>query len=121
MQHLTFEQLPDAVALLLEKVSDLEKLLTKDRLQEDAQDEVMNIAQAAKFLELSVPTIYTKVSRREIPVNKPGGKRLYFSKTELIRWIRGGRQKTAAEQFDPAMHLEGGFMRQRKRSANRSH
>jgi len=49
--------------------------------------------QAAEFLSLSVPTLYTKVSRKEIPVNKRG-KRLYFSMVELSEWVRSGRKKT---------------------------
>jgi len=59
-------------------------------------DELLTIQQAADFLKLSVPTIYSLVSRSAIPVNKRS-KRLYFSKKELTDWIKAGRKKTTIE------------------------
>ncbi len=59
-------------------------------------DQLLTIQQAADFLKLSVPTIYSLVSRSEIPVSKKG-KRLYFSEQELTAWIKGGRKKTLQE------------------------
>ncbi|WP_180904144.1 helix-turn-helix domain-containing protein, partial [Flavobacterium chungangense] len=44
---------------------------------EESQDELLNIQETSKLLNLSVSTIYSKVCRREIPVNKQG-KRIYF-------------------------------------------
>lgn len=60
------------------------------------QDSLLNITQAAELLGLSVPTLYSKVSKREIPVNKQGN-RLYFSRLELTEWIKTGKKKTLAE------------------------
>lgn len=59
-------------------------------------DEFLNIQLAAEFLRLSVPTLYTKVSKGELPVMKRG-KRLYFSRTELMEYIKEGRKKSNAE------------------------
>lgn len=59
-------------------------------------DELLTIQQAAKFLNLSVPTMYGKVAQRSIPVMKRG-KRLYFSRTELMDYLKGGRKKTTDE------------------------
>jgi excisionase family DNA binding protein len=54
-------------------------------------NQVLTIEQTALFLNLSVGTIYNKVSRREIPYRKPkSGGRLYFFKSELINWIDDG-------------------------------
>jgi len=47
-------------------------------------------------LNLSIPTVYSKVSRNELPVMKRG-KRLYFSKLELLEYLKGGRKKSVAE------------------------
>jgi excisionase family DNA binding protein len=96
MEIITFDKLPEAVTLLLEKVSNIEALLTGQYLQQPEQDEPLNIIKAAKFLDLAVPTVYSKVSRKEIPVNKQG-KRLYFYKSELEEWIRQGRKHTTNE------------------------
>jgi excisionase family DNA binding protein len=60
------------------------------------EDQLLTIQQAADFLKLSVPTLYGFVSKSQLPVSKKG-KRLYFSKRELIDWIKTGRKKTAAE------------------------
>lgn len=58
--------------------------------------DLMTIKDAAKFLCLSVPTIYSKVSKGEIPFMKRS-KRLYFSKQELTSYIKQGRKKTNDE------------------------
>ncbi len=59
-------------------------------------EDLLSIKEAAKFLHLSVPTIYGYVSKNEIPFSKKG-KRLYFSKQELTEWIKTGRSKTTLE------------------------
>lgn len=62
----------------------------------ETKDTLLNAEQAAKFLSLSITTLYIKVSRNELPVMKRG-KRLYFSLTELEEYIKAGRKKTAKE------------------------
>ncbi|MCC9167599.1 helix-turn-helix domain-containing protein [Pontibacter harenae] len=59
-------------------------------------DQLLNVDEAAAFLGLKKETLYGKVRRREIPVNKQGN-RLYFSKTELTEWVKGGRKLTTQE------------------------
>ena len=59
-------------------------------------EQLLTIQEAAKFLNLTVPTIYSKVSKRELPVMKRG-KRLYFSSTELMEYLKEGRKKSNAE------------------------
>ncbi|ROI14618.1 helix-turn-helix domain-containing protein [Epilithonimonas hominis] len=59
-------------------------------------DELLTVQEAAELLKLSRPTIYSKVSRRELPCMKQG-KRLYFSQTELLNYIKEGKKKTFAE------------------------
>lgn len=63
---------------------------------QDEADQLLTIKQTAELLSLSVPTIYGLVSRGEIPHSKKG-KRLYFSKQELLNWVKAGRKKTNAE------------------------
>jgi excisionase family DNA binding protein len=59
-------------------------------------EKFLNIQEAARFLNLTVATIYSKVSKRELPCMKRG-KRLYFSSTELKEYIKEGRKKSYAE------------------------
>jgi len=113
-QVLTFEQLPQAVTLLTKEVGEL-KLLLQHSLQQHPTtappDEVLNIKQAAAFLGLTVPTMYTKVSKAELPVMKRG-KRLYFSHGELTEYLKTGRKKSNAEiEAEAATYLKkkGGY------------
>lgn len=97
-ETLKFEELPNAVTVILQKVSRLESLLKQkqDNTTAEARENILNIQETANFLNLSVPTIYSKVSRGELPFMKRG-KRLYFSSTELMDYLKKGRQKTRNE------------------------
>lgn len=105
MEKITFEQLPEAVALLLEKVRRIEALLENQPAAGVDVIRMLNVTEAAAFLDISVQSLYTKVSRREIPVHKPG-KRLYFNQQELLDWMMGGRLKTRQEiEREAEQHL----------------
>lgn len=99
MENLTFEQLPTAVTLLTEKVSELTRLITQQQAQTPTNSQperLLNIQEASKFLSLSVPTIYSKVSKNELPFMKRS-KRLYFSSAQLLAYIQEGRNKSISE------------------------
>lgn len=88
--RITFEQLPDEVAKIHEKLDKISELLVlKETSRDLSEDTLLNIQQAAQFLSLAVNTIYSKVSRKEIPYIKKG-KRLYFSRDQLAEWIKSG-------------------------------
>lgn len=59
-------------------------------------DQLLTVKQAAEFLSLAVPTIYSMVSRQELPVMKRS-KRLYFSRDELMDYLKEGRKKPISE------------------------
>jgi excisionase family DNA binding protein len=93
----SFENLPQAVNELSERLKSIENILnSKDHTPQSEADQLLTIEQAANFLNLSVPTLYGYVHKAEIPFSKPA-KRLYFSKQELINWIKSGRRKTNTE------------------------
>ena len=96
MEKISFENLPQAVGLLLDKVDLLEQLLKSQQNTSAPSDRPMSITEAAKFLNLSVPTLYGFVSKRTIPFSKLG-KRLYFSEAELTSWVKSGRKQTCTE------------------------
>lgn len=97
-QVFTFEQLPQAVAVLTKEVSELKQLLLQKSNQQPtaSPEQLLTVQEAAKFLNLTVPTIYSKVSRGELPYMKRG-KRLHFSSIELMQYLKEGRKKTNAE------------------------
>ena len=96
MKPFTFDQIPKMMGKLFEKMERIELLLSNIPVGQGHKDELLTISEASKFLNLAVPTIYSKVSRNEIPVNKQG-KRLYFYKSELLQWISSGRMRTDQE------------------------
>lgn len=84
------------------RLSNIENLLldlkhsTKEIVPQSEQDELLTVQAAADFLSLSVPTIYGLISKGELPVMKRS-KRCYFSKIELINYLKEGRKKTLSE------------------------
>lgn len=108
MEHLTFDQLPAQVARLATETCEVKRLLQQllHGSQPDTYtDELLTVHQAAEFLHLAPPTIYSMVQRKELPVSKRAG-RLYFSKAELIEYVKAGRKKTAAEiETDAAAYI----------------
>src|SRR5690242_2630807 len=76
----------------------VEEALTKNnqRLNADASNKLMSVEEASNFLNLAPQTIYGFTSQRLIPFSKRR-KRLYFSKEDLIAWIKEGRKKTRDE------------------------
>jgi excisionase family DNA binding protein len=97
MENLTFDKLPEAVTMLTKEVSELKRLfIERQETPTEQPEQLLSIQQAAEFLSLSVPTLYSKVSKGELPVMKRG-KRLYFSRTELMEYVKAGRKKSNAE------------------------
>ena len=96
MEKLTFEDLPGAIAKLLERMERIEMLLEGEPAGGTVQEEMMNVRQAAEFLELSVPTIYSKVCRGELTAYKPGHK-LYFDRRLLTEYIRSVKKQSNRE------------------------
>lgn len=88
--------------LIEAKLSFIETLLLdlKHKPQEQCEqpetDKLLTVQDTAKFLTLSVPTVYSLISKGELPVMKRS-KRCYFSKAELINYLKQGRKKTSAE------------------------
>ncbi|WP_282117737.1 helix-turn-helix domain-containing protein [Maribacter aquivivus] len=98
-QDLTFEQLPQAVTILTREVSELKRLLIEkqeNKTLAEEPEQLFNVQETAKFLNLTVPTIYSKVSKGELPVMKRS-KRLYFSSIELMEYLKKGRKKSRTE------------------------
>jgi hypothetical protein len=89
--------------VIAENENDLRKLITEvfraevSKFQLDAsikdEDQLMTIDEAAAFLKLSKQTLY---AIKEVPAMKKG-KRLYYSKNDLIKWLQTGRRKTTVE------------------------
>lgn len=58
--------------------------------------EILTISETAKFLSVSLPTLYQKTAKSEIPHFKVGRK-LYFKKSDLLNWIESKPRFTDSE------------------------
>lgn len=95
--NFTFEQLPKAVNDLQETVNEIKRLLLiKSNDPQPKADELLTVQDTAKFLTLSVPTVYGLISKGSIPCMKRS-KRVYFSKAELINYLQQGKKRTVSD------------------------
>ena len=96
MESLTFENLPTAVAELQKGQSELKTLLLQKTESKPEIETPIPPGGVIPITRLSKPTLYGYVQRNEIPYHKKGN-RLYFFKSEIIDWIKTGKQKTLKE------------------------
>lgn len=68
----------------------------KEQGEQPEADELLTVQDTAKFLSLSVATVYGLISKGQLPVMKRS-KRCYFSKVELINYLKAGKRKTVTE------------------------
>lgn len=93
MDKLSFEDLPEAVGMILEKLDALQASIAGQTAVEAKEQEPMNIDCAAAFLGLAKATLYSKVCRGEIPAFKLG-KKLLFDRSELHSYLLSNRTRT---------------------------
>ncbi|WP_418508930.1 helix-turn-helix domain-containing protein [Corallibacter sp.] len=60
-------------------------------------DIIYSTEEACEFLNISKSTMYKLTSSKSIPFSKPGGKNMYFLKSELEKFLLGKRQITNCE------------------------
>ena len=66
-------------------------------LPEQKNFELLDLNQAAEFLKLKPSYMYSLIHQNKIPHYKPNGKRVYFIKSELIKWIMGSKVRSVDE------------------------
>ncbi len=60
-------------------------------------DEILSLSEAAEFLKISKSCLYKKSSQKQIPHYIPGGKKIYFKKSDLEDWLLKNRITPVAE------------------------
>lgn len=96
MEALKFENLPKAVAELQKGQSEILALLLNKAQTKPEIETPIQLDEVVPITGLTKPTLYSYVQRNEIPYHKKGN-RLYFFKSEIIDWIKTGKQKTIKE------------------------
>lgn len=109
MNNITFEQLPQAVSMLIEKVGLLtdkvEKVLGMTPQQHGECRTLLTLNEVAALLGKSASTIYAMTSDKRIPYHKRGNK-LYFFQNEIIAWIEQGGTLGVASESEIERRLE---------------
>lgn len=78
-------------SIILEKLESIERMLIEQNL---LKKEVLNFNEAAQYLEVSHSHLYKLTSSGFVPSYKPNGKKLYFNRTELDKWLLSNRHDT---------------------------
>lgn len=78
--------------IILQKLDQLEKMIESQSL---LTKEVLNLNQAALYLDISQSHLYKLTSKKRVPHFCPQGKKLYFKRTELDEWLLRNRQTTS--------------------------
>jgi excisionase family DNA binding protein len=74
-----------------------QKVIDENELKQGSSGTLyVNLKEASSFLNLATQTIYSLTSRRMIPFIKKG-KKLYFKKSELEKWLNEGKKLTKEE------------------------
>jgi excisionase family DNA binding protein len=106
MENIIFTQLrvSEIRSLLREELESYFKT-QKDRVRNNPPqtEKLLTVQEAAAYLSLSVATIYSKVSRNELPFMKRG-KRVYFTQMELLDYLKDGRNKSNEEIEEEAIN-----------------
>lgn len=109
MNNITFEQLPQAVSMLIEKVGLLtdkvKKVLGMTPQQHGECRTLLTLNEVAALLGKSASTIYAMTSDKRIPYHKRGNK-LYFFQNEIIAWIEQGGTSGVASESEIERRLE---------------
>lgn len=98
---ITFEQLPQAVSALIERVERLAGKMDEMIGRMDGKDtgkrNLLSLEDVSALLGKSASTIYAMTSEKRIPYRKRGNK-LYFFEDEVMLWIeQGGTSGTGNE------------------------
>jgi len=80
--------------IILKELHELKKLINEQNL---LKKDVLNFSEACQYLDISESHLYKLTSRKEIPHFCPQGKKLYFNRQELDRWLQQNRQNTNDE------------------------
>ncbi|KAB6146675.1 helix-turn-helix domain-containing protein [Bacteroides xylanisolvens] len=109
MENITFEQLPQAVSMLIEKVGLLmdrvEEVLGKAPQRNGKGHNLLSLNEVAALLGKSASTIYSMTSDKRIPYHKRGNK-LYFFEDEIIVWIEQGGTSGVTNESEINRRLE---------------
>jgi excisionase family DNA binding protein len=103
-ENLNDGTMQDADVSLMSLKEELQQLrqLVEERVY--PPDTILTAKEAATFLQVSIHTIYCYVTAKKIPFYRQLGY-LYFSKIELVQWVKSRKGKSISEMLDGANYI----------------
>ena len=83
---LAFEQLPELIQNLVERIESLEKSVREKHQPLPLEDELMSVEDVCKLLGKSKSAVYRTVRCHDIPFIRQGN-RLYFDRPTIKKWL----------------------------------
>ena len=80
-------------------------------------EQFLTVSETADFLKLSIPTIYAIIHEKRIPFMR-SYRRCYFLKSDLVNYLKLGREKSSAETAREAEQYLNGVGKSKARSAS---
>ena len=96
MEEIIFTRLTVSEMRLLFREELQEVLAQLPPVEGVPQEDLLTTRGACQLLNIAISTLYGLVHQQAIPCMKRG-RRLYFSKKELTKWVAQGRKPTQAE------------------------
>ena len=79
-----------------------DKLTAIESLLVATQPKPLTLKEAAEFLDFSRSYLYRLTSQGRIPCYKPEGKRVYFDRADLVKWLKRNRIRPQEEIAEEA-------------------
>ena len=79
------------------EIKEIKKLLLSQNLH---QKDILTVEEATVYLQLSESCLYKMTSKKEIPFYRPGGKKIYFKKSELQEWVFNSKVESINDLSD---------------------
>lgn len=98
-ENLTFEQLPQAVAMLINEVKEMKSLLQhSNQVKVEPADQWFNLEELCAYLpdRPAKQTVYGWIGQHTIPYHKKG-KKLQFLKSEIDKWLITDQHQTLVQ------------------------
>jgi len=76
----------------MSEIEELTQRVEKIEARQSGEKEILKFGQAAEFLGFSKDYLYKLCYRKQIPFHQPTNKSIFFLKSELIKWITGGKK-----------------------------
>jgi len=82
---------------LKNEIKELKKLLLESNL---CNKEILSVEDTIIYLQISKSYLYKLTSKRQIPFYIPGGKKIYFKRTEIDQWIYDSKVESISDTQD---------------------